>query len=114
MTILQYWEEAIFCSLDEVGIPATPEQITQIAKNIETSHENYGMAFYSPPSSDRISDINKEWEKKYKDLEKDFDKYKINAIKAVGQALGQRNDARIGIGEYGEVFRYDGRTTQIQ
>lgn len=39
-----YWQEAIECAFEEVGLKATKEQIEDIAGYIETSHENYGMA----------------------------------------------------------------------
>lgn len=48
---LDYWEEAVAISLEEsAGITLTPEQLTAVAKDMENSHDNIGMAFYSPPS----------------------------------------------------------------
>lgn len=40
---MSYWEECISEAFIEVGIPATQEQIEQVAEFVETSHDNYGM-----------------------------------------------------------------------
>ena len=59
-----YWEEAVFCSMDTHGVTATKEQIDLIAADMENSHENYGQAFYSPSNSDHYSPIIRELERK--------------------------------------------------
>ena len=110
----QYWEECISCASDECGLILSKEQCECLAESVKVGHENYSMAFYSPPASERISVIEEEWKKKYKTLQNEFDKYRSNAETAVKQALGQPSDANIEIKEYGEVLRHDGRTTQIQ
>lgn len=114
MTDLDYWEECLDSSFCEHGITVTHEQLKAIAEDVRGGHENYGMAFYSPPAGDRIAEVEREWKKKYEDLRREFDKYRGNAETAVKQALKQYSDATVSIGEYGEVFRHDGRTTQIQ
>jgi len=111
---LDYWEECLDSSFCEHGIDVTPEQLKAVSEDVKIGHENYGMAFYSPPAGDRIADINREWKKKYEDLQREFDKYRGNAETAVKKALKQYSDVNVSIGEDGEVFRYDGRTTQIQ
>ena len=109
-----YWEECISAAAEDCGLKLTAEQLDCIAGAVESGHENYGMAFYSPPSSDRISEIEREWKAKLEKAENEAKIYRENAEKAVKQALHQRSDARISIGEYGEVFRHGGRTVQIQ
>ena len=109
-----YWEECISEAAEECGLVLTPHQLKEVAEAVMCSHDNYGMAFYSPPSSDRICAINSEWQEKYSALEKRFDAYRADAETAVKQALGQRDDANVSIGKYGEVLRCDGRITQIQ
>ncbi len=111
---LAYWEESLFCALDEQGIAVTDAQLKALAESIQTDHENYGLAFYSPPSSDRLDEIKREADARLERLQKEFDTYRKNAERAVGEALGQSPNTPISIGEYGEVFRNDGRTTQIQ
>lgn len=41
---MNYWQEAVSCALDEAGVTATDDQINQIARSIEISHDCYGMA----------------------------------------------------------------------
>jgi len=110
MTTLDYWKDTLSDAAQQCGLTLTDEQLTCLADAAEGSHENYGMAFYSPPSTDRISDIEREWKAKVEAKER----YRTNAETAVKRALHQRSDAFVSIGEYGEVFRYDGRTVQIQ
>jgi len=58
----------------------------------EGGHEYYGMAFYSPPWSDRMGDIEAEWKARLKRLQAEFDAYRNNAETAVKQALRQYDD----------------------
>ncbi|HEX8610199.1 MAG TPA: hypothetical protein VF800_02840 [Telluria sp.] len=48
MSAADFWNEVVSEALDEAGIEATSEQIATIAANVESAHENYGMAFYQP------------------------------------------------------------------
>lgn len=114
MKDLDYWEEYIAIAAEECGLTMTPEQLRCLADSASSGHEHYGMAFYSPPESDRLNEIEREYKKKIKDLQGEFDKYRDNAETAVKQALRQYSDAKVTIGERGEVFRHGGRTTQIQ
>lgn len=109
-----YWAECISLAADECGLTLTSEQLSELAASVQGGHENYGMAFYSPPDSDRRNAIEAEWKAKYKALEAEFDRYRGNAETAIGKALRQYSDANISIGEYGEVYRHGGRTDQIQ
>jgi hypothetical protein len=110
----EYWEECIGITADEAGIELTDEQISILAEGVEGGHENYGLAFYSPPSSDRLNAIEREWKAKYEALQAEFDRYRGNAETAVKKALRQHSDANVGIGEHGEVRLYDGRSDRIQ
>lgn len=109
-----YWEECLASSFEEHGVTTTPEQLKAITTDVENGHDNIGIAFYSPPLSDRISDIKKEWKMKYESLEREFAKYRGNAETAVKVALHQYSDAQVSIEENGEVFRHGGRTERIQ
>lgn len=109
-----YWKECISIAADECGVALTAEQLEYIADSAEVGHDYYGMAFYSPPASDRLNDIECEWKAKLAALQREFDAYRGNAETAVKMALKQYRDANVSIGEYGEVFRHDGRTEQIQ
>ncbi len=110
----EYWEECIGHAANDCGLKLTPEQLDALAYAVEIAHENYGMAFYSPSWSERISDIEEEYKKKLKDKERELEQYQTNAETAIKRALCQRSDANVSIGEYGEVFRHGGRTDQIQ
>lgn len=114
MTDLDYWKECISIAADECDLSITAEQLEMLGDSVAGGHENYGMAFYSPPWSDRISDIEDEWKRKYKALQAELEAYRNNAETAVKRALRQYDDANVSIGEYGEVFRHGGRTEQIQ
>ena len=114
MTELDYWKEFISLGAEECELALTSEQLAMLAESVQGGHENYGMAFYSPPASDRLNDIEREWKTKLKRLQDEHDAYRNNAETAVKRALRQHDDSLVTIGEYGEVLRHDGRTTQIQ
>jgi hypothetical protein len=109
-----YWTECVSIAVEECGLVATEEQIDTIASAVEAGHDNYGLAFYTPPASDRYNDIEREWKEKLKELERRYDAYRDNAEKAVKKALRQFPDSNVSIGEHGDVFRHDGRTERIQ
>jgi hypothetical protein len=114
MNTTDYWAECISDAAEECGLDMTAEQLSSIAASVQAGHENYGMAFYSPPPSDRLSDIDRRWQQRFDALQSEFDAYRGNAEKAVGKALRQFSDASISIGEDGEVFRHGGRTERLQ
>ena len=109
-----YWSECIGYAAESCALELTAEQHKCLAESVQEAHENYGMAFYSPPSSDRLDAINAEWGAKFKRLQAEFDAYKGNAESAVKKALRQYSDSQVTIGEGGEVWRHGGRSTQIQ
>ena len=109
-----YWIECLSIAAEDCGATLTDEQIKEIAASIQSAHENYGMAFYTPPSSDRHNAIEREWKERLRRLENEFDAYRNNAEIAVKKALKQYPDAQVTIGEYGEVLRHGGRTEVIQ
>lgn len=114
MDHLEYWKECLSQAADECGLAMTPEQLSEMASSVQVSHENYGMAFYSPPSSDRINTVERVGEEKLRRLQAEFDAYRTNAETAVKRALRQWPDASVSIGERGEVTRWGGRSERIQ
>lgn len=114
MDSLDYWKECISLAADECGVVLTGEQLTEIAESVKGGHENYGMAFYSPPASDRYSQIEREWQAKLDAKQAELDAYRDNAETAIKKALRQHSDAQVTIGECGEVLRHGGRTEVIQ
>jgi len=115
MTVLEYWKECLAHAADEGGFTLTDEQLSQLAEGCVGGHENYGMAFYSPPPSDRLNEIDRAWKAKYEALEKEFETYRHGAETAIKRALPKRTypDSNVGITNEGEVFVYGGRVTQI-
>lgn len=114
MSDIAFWEECLSESADACGLVLTKDQLTYLAEGASGAHENYGMAFYSPPSSDRYNEIEREWKAKLKRLESEFDAYRGNAETAIKRALKQYSDSNVSIGAHGDVFRHGGRTDQIQ
>lgn len=109
-----YWKECIAVALDGEGVTLPDEVIAALAESVAVGHENYGMAFYSPPASDRISVMEREWQAKIEAVQREYDEYRGNAESAVRRALRQHDDALVTIGDGGEVLRHDGRTEVIQ
>lgn len=109
-----YWQECISVAADECDLTLSKEQLQYIADAVESGHDNYGMAFYSPPSSDRLESIRREEDYRFNQLKQEFETYKANAEKAMKTAFGMQSDDRISIGEYSEVFVHNGRTERIQ
>ncbi len=114
MKPIDFWKECISEAADSCTVALTPEQLTTIAETVEGAHDNYGLAFYSPPSSDRFAEIEREHKAAIKRLEARHEQYRSNAEKAVREALAPYSSGPISIGEYGEVFLHGGRTTQLQ
>lgn len=46
---IDYWKECISIAADECDLSLTKEQLDYLASSVEGGHDNYGMAFYSPP-----------------------------------------------------------------
>ena len=114
MDATEYWKECIAIAADECELTLTSEQLECLASSAEGGHENYGMAFYSPPASDRMNDIEREWKSKLKAAQDEHERYMRNAETAVKQALRVHRDDQVTIGSYGEVLRHGGRTERIQ
>jgi len=76
----EYWEECIATAAEECGAALTPEQIECIAGAAESCHENYGMAFYSPPAGDRIAVIEGECRAKVKAAQDEADRIRSDFV----------------------------------
>lgn len=107
-----YWADAFMETLEALGMShvfeaMTKEQLSEAGQSLAVYHENYGMAFYSPPPSDRINSIEREWKEKYEALRKEFEVYERNAEKAVIRIAKLPSYASVSIGKYGEVTRHE-------
>lgn len=108
-----YWNECISNAAEEAGIELTEDQVEVLADSVRIGHENYGMAFYSPPASDRLNDIERDAKARYARLEAEFEAYRNGAEKAVKSALRRHRDDNVGISPNGEVHCYGGRIERI-
>lgn len=113
MKDIDYWKECIICAADEIDLELTDSQVEHLAESVSGGHEHYGMAFYSPPPSDRISSIEEEWRRRLADLQAEFDAYRNGSERAARRALGFHPDTQVSITKDGEVFRHGGRTEQV-
>lgn len=111
---MDYWAEIIANAAEECDLTLTPEQRDCLAGAAENGHEHYGMAFYSPPASERLSDIEDGWKAKLKALQAEFDAYRGHAETAVKQALRVHREDNVSIEPHGEVLMHGGRTVRIQ
>lgn len=103
MNDYNYWEDCLCDAAWEVELDMTPKQLSSLSEAVQRAHEHYDYAFYTPPSSDRLNDIERVWEAKYKELQQEYDEYKQNAEAAVKRVGKFRPDTHISIEKYGEV-----------
>ena len=75
---MNYWKECIESAAEDCQLKLSKEQLECLVDSVKIGHENYGMAFYSPPASDRISDIEKEWKNKIHQHKQDYHNTKKN------------------------------------
>jgi hypothetical protein len=113
MKSIDYWAECISNAAGECGVNLTSQQLEWISEAVDGAHENYGMAFYSPPPSDRIAVIEREGKAKLESLQKDFDLYRHGSESAMKTALQVHHQDNLYITNDGEVFISGGETVQI-
>jgi len=111
---MDYWEETIETAAEECGISLTEEQLKCLASAVEASHDNYGLAYYQPPSSDRVAAIEREASERRTRLERKVEVERKRTLDALKTALRLRPEARISVDDDGSVLLHDGRTTVIQ
>lgn len=78
MTGIDYWKECVSLAADDCGADLTEEQLVHIAESVQGGYENYGQAFYSPPS-----DYDHEIDRLKKELE--IERAKVVCPKCVGR-----------------------------
>lgn len=87
MKAIDYWKECILNAAEECDLLMTEDQLNCLAEGVEGGHDNYSQAFYSPPSHERIDNIEREFKEKLRDKEKEFERFRINAEAAIKKAL---------------------------
>jgi hypothetical protein len=113
MSDLEYWKEVLSEGASDCELTLTDEQLTKLADYASGAHENYGMAFYSPPASDRLNQIEREWKAKYLALKSEFNTYRGTAEGVVKRILNVHRDDNISIGGDGYIRKHDGRSDVI-
>ena len=113
MTPKEYWQECIAQAAEECDLPITPEQLASLAEAVKDGHECYGMAFYSPPPSDRFAQIERDHKAEVARMAAEAERYRSITETVVGRILRQHSGASISITDDGEVLRHDGRTERI-
>lgn len=83
MDKLDYWKECISNAAEESGLEITDEQLINIARAVDCGHECYGMAFYTPPVSDRISEIERECDRKVRVARAEAERIRSDFVKNV-------------------------------
>lgn len=111
---LDYWSECLSQAADEAEMTIPEGLLPVLAEAAKSGHENYDMAFYSPPASDRLDDIERGWKQKYQDLEREFAAFRSNSEDAIRRSFRIGRDVPVSIGAHGSVFSHAGRTQQIQ
>jgi hypothetical protein len=53
--IVAYFSECLSEALEVVGVPISDEQLLAVAQSVTSAHENIGMAFYSPPAGEYLT-----------------------------------------------------------
>lgn len=117
MSKAEYYEEAFMIAMEEAGCwhlveRMTKEQRAEVGAGIAGSVEHEGLAFYTPPASDRYRQIEREWQAKYNRLANEYERYQDSAEKHVKRILRVWPDVSISIDSDG-IYRHDGRTEQI-
>lgn len=113
MAVSDYWKECVLGAAADCGLVMTDEQAAYMADAVQGSHENYGLAFYSPPASDRLADIERGYKARIAALEQELKSFRASANAAVRDALMLGPDAIVSIGDNGEVYQHGGRTTRL-
>lgn len=54
MTAIDYWAECLANAAEGAGIDLTSDQIKTLADAVADGHENYGMAFHTPPAGEHL------------------------------------------------------------
>lgn len=109
-----YWKECMSIAAAECDLTLTSEQLRALADSAEAGHDHYGMAFYSPPPSERLDAIKSEGDAKYAALKREFEAYQGNAEQAIKKALRISRSTPVSICKYGEVLTHDGRPERAQ
>jgi len=114
----EYWREAVMMAFEDSGLwdaikDIPMDKLMEVGATLSVSAEHQGEAFYTPPASDRINSIEREWKAKFERLQAEHDSYVETAGKTIGRILRQDSGDHVFMSANGDVYRSGGRTEQI-
>lgn len=117
MTQEKYWEEALSdafdgCNATHIWGMLSEEQKNDIAKSIRISEECKSLAFYTPPPSDRLNEIEREHKRKIKELEDRLEEQREGFTKALGKTL-KLEHTKLYLNKDGGIDYTNGRTYEV-
>ena len=83
MDAKDYWVECIGVASDDCGAALTKNQVESIAAAAQGAHECYGMAFGSPPGTDRIAAIERECGAKVRAAQEEAERIRDDFVRNV-------------------------------
>lgn len=98
-----YWYECIAQAAEECDLTLMDDQLECLADAAKSAHEHYGQAFYSPPSCDYATSVEREWKAKYAELERRLRDQQDRTDIAVRRLCRLDETAIINIDQYGNV-----------
>jgi len=114
----EYYREAVELAFDGCGlwdaikdIPAAT--MLEIGAAIAESVENQSLAIYSPPASDRLASLEREWRQRVEDERDRTEAARKGAETAVRNILRIHRDVPLSVTDGGEVYRSDGRMERV-
>ena len=113
MSRTAYYQESFELALEAMGLghiieQLTPEQRLEIGESLSVSADHASDAFCTPPSSDRIANIERDWQTKYNELADEFAKFRSNAETAVKRSLNLKAWHDVVIKDHGLVEVIEG------
>lgn len=70
----EYGSDCIAQAAENCDLELTREQLECLAEAAENGHEHYSQAFYSPPNSDQITDIERQYRQKLKQQQQEHER----------------------------------------
>ena len=71
---LDFWSDCLAQAAEQCDLDLTAEQLECLAAAASNGQEEYGQAFYSPPNSDRITNLEREHEQKLKQQQQEHER----------------------------------------
>ncbi len=93
----EYWDECIRNALGELSLTLTEAQIDGLVTAVDDGQKYYHQASYTPPSFERVDEIEAKWQAKCTALQNEFDRYRDTSERVIKKTLRLQDDDRISI-----------------